>query len=115
MTVKSFRQMATNGLLTDKQSETLVTWFNSKKRIINQRDLADKIGVSRNKIYNSFKHDPKRPFDEIKLGIVNRFIAAYNEDIELIKAQSKNDEDLPAKKSKVAKKRVNDLISKVER
>ncbi|KRM94720.1 hypothetical protein FC56_GL001091 [Lentilactobacillus senioris DSM 24302 = JCM 17472] len=109
-----YYKIAPNGLLSDKQTKLLKSWIGSKDRHINQRDLVEAIGISRNKLYQSFEQNPERPFDELKLKTLNKLLDVYNADILLPKDESTKAGKLSKKQTKVAKKRINDLISKVE-
>lgn len=104
----NLRPFAPNGLLTETQTEQLKAWWNGEKRVISTRKLAEEIGVSRPKLYKSFTENPERPFDELKLSIVNKFIAIYNEDIQ--KAKKVKEE---VKETKTSKKLAEELIKKV--
>lgn len=104
----NLRPFAPKGLLTESQTEQLKAWWNGEKRMVSTRELAKQVGVSRQKLYNSFEENPERPFDELKLSVVNRFIALYNEDIQ--KAKKEKEE---AEETKSSKKLAEELIKKV--
>lgn len=107
------RPFAPNGLLTDTQTEQLKAWWNGEKRVVSTREIAKQVGVSRAKLYNSFSQNPDRPFDEMKLAIVNNLIQLYNVDIQQAKELEKNKEKEEAKKTKSSVKRAEELIKKV--
>src|SRR5699024_1672673 len=107
----TLRPFAPKGLLSDAQTELLKTWFQGEERNINQRGIADAIGVSRNKLYNSFEKNPERPFDELSLGSVNKLIALYNEDIQEVKKERKKQ----AEETKSTKEKAEKLIKKVQK
>lgn len=109
MTKLQIRPFAPNGLLTDHQTKLLKAWFAGEERYINQRGISETIGVSRNKIYNSFEKNPDRPFDELQLKAVNKLVELYNEDIKQFKEQRK----VEAEETKSTKKKAEQLINKV--
>ncbi|HLQ96354.1 MAG TPA: hypothetical protein VK108_08205 [Pseudogracilibacillus sp.] len=109
MTKIDFRPFAPNGLLTDNQTRTLTAWFEGEKRNINQRGIAEAIGVSRNKLYSAFEKNADRPFDELPLKAVNKIIELYNEDIQQFKEQQKRE----AEETKTTKEKAEKLIKKV--
>lgn len=107
----ALRPFAPNGLLTDTQTEQLKAWWNGEKRVISTRGIAKEVGVSRAKLYNSFAQNPDRPFDEMKLSIVNNLIQLYNVDIERAKELEKKETEVKETKSNL--KRAEELIKKV--
>lgn len=108
------RCFASNGLLTKNQTKMLMAWFEGTNRTINQRIIADKVGVSRNKLYNAFKDNPERPFDELKLKHLEALIKLYNEDITREK-EIPVKKEVKAKETAEMKKNAQMLIDKVER
>lgn len=111
MSKVTLRPFAPNGLLSDAQSKLLKTWFQGAERNINQRGIAEAIGVSRNKLYNSFEKNPERPFDELSLGSVNKLIALYNKDIKEVKEERKKE----AEETETTKEKAEKLIKKVKK
>lgn len=107
------RPFAPRGLLTDKQTEQLKAWWSGENRVVSTREIAKQVGVSRQKLYNSFAQNPDRPFDEMKLAIVNNLIQLYNVDIQQAKELEKNKEKEEGKKTKSSLKRAEELIKKV--
>lgn len=105
------RPFAPNGLLTDTQTKQLAAWFDGENRKINQRGIAEAIGVSRNKLYSSFGKNPERPFDELALKTVNKLIELYNHDIQ----ESKKEQKDAAEETKTSKERAEKLINKVSK
>lgn len=103
------RPFAPNGLLSDAQTKQLKAWFQGENRKINQRGIAEAIGVSRNKLYSSLEKNPNRPFDELPLKTVNKLIELYNSDIQEVKEERKKE----AKETKTTKERAEKLIKKV--
>ncbi|WP_260480316.1 helix-turn-helix domain-containing protein [Listeria booriae] len=112
MSVK-MRAFAPNGLLTDNQNQMLKRWIEGEgeNRKINQRELAQVIGISRGKMYNSFEKNPDRPFDEFNLKTVNKLIQLFNTDIQEPKKEKGK---TPVKRDGKAKEKANQLIKKVE-
>lgn len=109
MTNIRLRPFAPNGLLTENQTKMLTKWFQGDERNINQRGIAEAIGISRNKLYSSFDKNPDRPFDELQLKTVNKFIELYNEDIQQVKEQRQKE----VEETKSTKKKAEQLIKKV--
>lgn len=109
MVKNTLRPFAPKGLLTNNQTNQLKRWFDGENRVINQRDLAEKIGISRNKLYQSFKKNPDRPFDELQLKNLNKLISIYNEDILLEKEVEESTDRVTDKAQRLA---IN-LIKKV--
>ena len=104
------RAFAPNGLLTDVQTEQLKAWYQGENRKMSQRAVAEETGINRMTLRSSFEKNPERPFDEIILKKVNKFIEVYNKDI-----QQKDEEDEEVVETKKAEDLANDLIKKVEK
>lgn len=111
MTKVRLRPFAPSGLLSEAQTKQLKAWFQGENRQINQRGIAEKIGVSRNKLYMSFDKNPERPFDELPLKTVNLLIELYNSDIQ----QAKEEQKKIAEETKSTKEKAEKLIKKVEK
>ncbi|EPM6858997.1 hypothetical protein ACTPGW_002623 [Enterococcus faecalis] len=105
------RPFAPKGLLSDVQTAQLIEWWNNtEKRNVTTREIAEICGVSRAKLSNSFRDYPERPFDEMTLKVVNKFINLYNKDIQEVKEKNREKEAVETVSSaKMAKK----LIKKV--
>lgn len=107
----TLRPFAPKGILTETQTKQLMAWYNGEKRNISHTEIGQKASVSRQKLYISFKRNPERPFDELKLSIVNKIIQLYNHDIENPK---KDDSKEIEKELKTGLKKAKSLIKKVE-
>ncbi|WP_132981490.1 hypothetical protein [Pediococcus pentosaceus] len=103
-----FRPFAPKGLLSEIQTDQLKRWINGEKRTVSIDFLTKEIGISKQSLYNVMKKNPDRPFDELKLGIVNNLIRLFNKDIQVAKQEIKE-----AKETKSSKKRAKELIKKV--
>lgn len=107
----TLRPFAPKGILTEAQTKQLMAWYGGEKRNISQVEICEKASVSRQKLYISFKQNPERPFDELKLSIVNKIIQLYNQDIENPK---KDDSKEIEKELKKGLQKAKSLIKKVE-
>jgi len=105
----TLRPFAPNGLLTDTQTAQLKAWWSGEKRSISTREIVSILKISRQKIYDSLKKNPERPFDELKLKTLNVLIQIYNKDIQSFKEE----QQIEVKESKTNKKRASELIKKV--
>lgn len=106
-------QFAPNGFLTSNQVERLKRWIDGERRTIKLVDLASELDIARMSINNAFKKNPERPFDEFKLGTVNKLIAVFNEDLKKSnpKEETKKEQKNATKKEK---ERAKKLIKKVD-
>lgn len=104
----AFRPFAPKGLLTEAQTDQLKRWIEGEKRTISIDAFTKEVGISKQSLYNAMRKNPDRPFDELKLFVVNNLIQVFNQDIQIAKKEIKE-----AKETKTSKKRAEELIKKV--
>lgn len=111
------KPFAPKGFLTELQNERLKLWILDTKgelRTISLEELSKELGMARSNIYKIMKKNPNRPFDDFKLGAVNKLVATYNKDLQETKTKIKKETETNVKKFQQKKERVEKLIKRVD-